>query len=86
VWPPSRPAARCAAYAAPGFSLASVGIKASGRTTILRLNDRNTAEILGFAYRFARQYLDVRDADNDGVPLVEPIRPGATDRHPSYES
>ena len=29
-----------------GFSLASVGVQAQGRTTILRLNYRNTREIL----------------------------------------
>src|SRR5690606_8421492 len=33
-----------------GFSLASVGIQAQGRTTVLRLNYRNTREILQFAY------------------------------------
>ncbi len=58
------------------FSLASVGIQARGRTTILRLNYRNTEEVLNFAYQFARRYLDVREADDDGVPLVEPSSAG----------
>lgn len=44
-----------------GFSLASVGIQAQGRTSVLRLNYRNTKEILGFSYRFAQQYFDSRD-------------------------
>lgn len=35
-----------------GFSLKDVGIEAQGRTTILRLNYRNTQEILRFAYDF----------------------------------
>ncbi|WP_222408018.1 UvrD-helicase domain-containing protein [Yersinia aleksiciae] len=35
------------------FSLASVGIQAQGRTSILRLNYRNTKEILAFSYIFA---------------------------------
>ena len=38
------------------FSFASVGIQAQGRTTILRLNYRNTREILQYAYDFANEY------------------------------
>ncbi|PHI31510.1 3'-5' exonuclease [Budvicia aquatica] len=44
-----------------GFSLASVGIQAQGRTSVLRLNYRNTKEILAFSYRFAQQHFDSRD-------------------------
>ncbi|MCM2332127.1 MAG: ATP-binding domain-containing protein [Pseudomonas sagittaria] len=55
-----------------GFALSSVGIQAQGRTTILRLNYRNTREILAYAYGFARQYLDPQAADEDHIPLVEP--------------
>ncbi len=58
------------------FSLSSVGIKAQGRTTILKLNYRNTDEVFGFAYRFARQYLQPQDSDEDHVPLVEPQSAG----------
>lgn len=54
------------------FSLSSVGIQARGRTTILKLNYRNTNEILEFAYRFARHYLSPADSDDDHVPLIEP--------------
>lgn len=61
-----------------GFALSSVGIQARGRTTVLKLNYRNTDEILTFAYRFARKYLDPSDADDDHVPLVEP---NAVGRH-----
>ncbi|PTD97699.1 3'-5' exonuclease [Pseudothauera lacus] len=59
-----------------GFTLSSVGIQAQGRTTILRLNYRNTREILAFAYSFARQYLNPQATDEDHIPLVEPEAAG----------
>ena len=37
------------------FSFASLGIQARGRTTILRLNYRNTTEVLSVAYEFAKE-------------------------------
>jgi hypothetical protein len=58
------------------FSFKSVGIEAQGRTTILRLNYRNTAEVLGVAYEFAREVLTPEAAEEDGVPLVEPSTAG----------
>lgn len=58
------------------FSLSSVGIQARGRTTILKLNYRNTHEILDFAYRFAKHYFSPADSDEDHVPLVEPQAAG----------
>ncbi len=58
------------------FSLSSVGIQARGRTTVLKLNYRNTDEILGFAYRFASRYLSSTTSDDDHVPLVEPEAAG----------
>ena len=54
------------------FSLSSVGVQAKGRTTILKLNYRNTKEILGFAYQFVRRYLNLDAKGEDHVPLVEP--------------
>jgi hypothetical protein len=65
-----------------GFSLSSVGIQAQGRTTILRLNYRNTREILRYAYDFARHFLDPRDAGEDQVPLVEPEAAGGSGPEP----
>lgn len=59
-----------------GFTLSSVGIQAQGRTTILRLNYRNTREIHAFAYSFARQYLNPQATDEDHIPLVEPEAAG----------
>jgi len=59
-----------------GFSLSSVGIQAKGRTTILRLNYRNTREILEFAYTFIRHYLSPQKADDDHIPIIEPESAG----------
>ncbi len=39
------------------FTLSSVGIQARGRTTVLKLNYRNTDEITRFAARFVADYL-----------------------------
>ena len=58
------------------FSLSSVGVQARGRTTVLKLNYRNTKEILDFAYQFARRYLKPDAKDEDHVPLVEPEAAG----------
>jgi len=58
------------------FSLSSVGIHARGRTTILRINYRNTDEILDYAYRFAKHYLAPADSDEDHIPLIEPHSAG----------
>ncbi len=65
-----------------GFSLSSVGIQAAGRTTILRLNYRNTREILHYAYDFARHYLDPHKADEDHIPLIEPQAAGTSGPEP----
>jgi len=58
------------------FSFASVGIQAQGRTTILRLNYRNTLEILSVARAFAAELLSGDAADEDGVPVVVPESAG----------
>ncbi|MFM2341316.1 MAG: hypothetical protein RLZZ592_969 [Pseudomonadota bacterium] len=47
------------------FSFARVGIQARGRTSVLRLNYRNTAEVLGLALRFARGLLPERGHDRE---------------------
>jgi hypothetical protein len=60
------------------FSFRSVGVNAQGRTTILRLNYRNTAEVLKVAHKFAADVLKPEDADEDGVPIIQPQ---AADRH-----
>ncbi len=58
------------------FSFAEVGIQARGRTTILKLNYRNTAEVMAVACRFAREVLSAKEADEDGIPLVVPETAG----------
>jgi len=54
------------------FSLSSVGVNARGRTTILKINYRNTDEILKFSYDFVQNYISPHDADDDHVPIIEP--------------
>ncbi len=54
------------------FSFSSVGIQAQGRTTILRLNYRNTSEVLSVAYDFAKDFMTPAEAEEDGVPLIRP--------------
>jgi hypothetical protein len=58
------------------FTLSSVGIQAQGRTTVLRLNYRNTREILHFAYGFAHHYLNPQSSDDDHIPLIKPESAG----------
>jgi superfamily I DNA/RNA helicase len=58
------------------FSLSSVGIQARGRTTILRLNYRNTEEILNFAYAFVQHYLGETVTETDRVPIIQPESAG----------
>ncbi|SDT23353.1 3'-5' exonuclease [Pseudomonas oryzae] len=58
------------------FSFASVGIQAQGRTTILRVNYRNTLEVLTLARSFATELLTARDASEDGVPMITPESAG----------
>lgn len=58
------------------FSFASVGIQAQGRTTILRLNYRNTLEILATAKAFAQEVVSEYESDDDHVPLIAPESAG----------
>lgn len=66
------------------FTLSSVGIQARGRTSILKLNYRNTREILHFAFDFAKDYLQEKDADEDSVPLVKPEMAGKSGTVPVF--
>lgn len=51
---------------------ASVGINVPGRRSrILKLNYRNTAEAIDFAYAFVSEYLD-SSAASEAIPLVSP--------------
>ncbi len=58
------------------FSFSSAGVQAKGRTTILKLNYRNTAEILSVARAFADDLLSPADAEEDQAPTVQPMSTG----------
>ncbi|MDB9372319.1 DEAD/DEAH box helicase [Nodularia sphaerocarpa] len=58
------------------FSFKSVGIQAQGRTTILKLNYRNTEQVLGVAYEFAKEVMTPTTGDDDQVVLVQPTSAG----------
>jgi superfamily I DNA/RNA helicase len=58
------------------LNFASLGIEARGRTSILRLNYRNTAEVLSLAVACARHLLAGAEGSDDEVPLVAPASAG----------
>ena len=64
------------------FSFKSVGIQAQGRTTILKVNYRNTQEILEFAAQFAGELLKAKEAEEDGIPRLMPISAGRHGKAP----
>lgn len=66
------------------FSLSSVGIKACGRTTILKLNYRNTREILEFSYKFAREFISESESDEDHIPVIAPESAGGSGPAPVF--
>lgn len=61
------------------FSFKSVGVKAQGRTKILKINYRNTEEILSIAYEFAKDLLTSNEGKDDDNPVL--IRPETAGRH-----
>jgi hypothetical protein len=58
------------------FSFKRVGIQAQGRTTILKINYRNTRQILQTASLVAADLLTAEDKDEDGVPMLKPVSCG----------
>lgn len=63
------------------FSFKSVGILAQGRTTVLRINYRNTRQILLTASAVAADLLQPQASDDeDGVPLLQPVSCGREGR------
>ncbi len=58
------------------FTWKSLGVQAQGRTTILKLNYRNTLEILSVARSFAVELLRASAGEEDGVPLIAPESAG----------
>ena len=64
------------------FSFKSLGIQAQGRTTILKINYRNTRQILQTASMVAADLLKPEDSADDGVPLVQPVSCGRDGHEP----
>ena len=64
------------------FSFKSVGIQAQGRTTILKINYRNTRQILHTASLVAADLLTADDKDDDGIPLLKPVSCGREGQDP----
>ena len=58
------------------FSFKRLGIQAQGRTTILKINYRNTRQILQTASLVAADLLTAEDQDDDGIPLLKPVSCG----------
>lgn len=65
------------------FSFKSVGIQAQGRTTILKINYRNTRQILHTASLVAADLLTADDKDDDGIPLLKPVSCGREGQAPT---
>mgnify|MGYP005805332681 CR=1 FL=1 len=64
------------------FSFKGVGVQAQGRTTILKINYRNTRQILQTASLVASDLLTADDKDDDGIPLLKPISCGREGQEP----
>ena len=64
------------------FSFKSVGVQAQGRTTILKINYRNTRQILQTASLVAADLLTADDKDDDGIPLLKPVSCGREGQEP----
>jgi len=61
-----------------GFVLKDAGVEAQGRTTILKLNYRNSQQILSFAYDFVDDYLEEGEREEDRARLLAPDSGGQT--------
>lgn len=65
------------------FSFKSVGIQAQGRTTILKINYRNTRQILKTASMIAADLFNPEERDDDGIPLLRPVSCGRDGHSPT---
>lgn len=67
------------------LSFAKLGIEAQGRTEILKINYRNTTEVLALALECAEGILDDRkDAEAEDMPLVVPQSAGRSGPMPVF--
>ena len=64
------------------FSFKSVGVQAQGRTTILKINDLNTRQILQIANLITGGLLTQEEKDDAGIPLIKPISCGRDGAEP----
>jgi superfamily I DNA/RNA helicase len=58
------------------FTLKSVGIEATGRTTVLKINYRNTRQVLALASKVAGGLLHAEERGEDESPLLQPMACG----------
>ena len=65
-----------------GFTFASVGIQAQGRTTVLKLNYRNTAEVLAVAKSLSADLLTEKSSSEESNPTISPESAGRRGRVP----
>lgn len=63
------------------FSFKSIGIKAQGRSSILRVNYRNTVEVLNLAYQFASEVMQTTESEDEDIPVL--IKPQSANRNGS---
>lgn len=68
------------------FTFSSVNIQAQGRTTILKLNYRNTLEILAVAKEFGKGVLHDTQSSDDGIPTIAPESAGRRGKLPKLLS
>lgn len=58
------------------FTLKSVGIEAAGRSTVLKINYRNTRQVLALARKVASDLLRPQERGEDESPLLQPLACG----------
>lgn len=68
------------------FNFASVGIDARGRTSIFRLNYRNTAEVLALALHCAQGLVQEKAESEESVQTVQPTTAGRRGPLPVFVS
>jgi superfamily I DNA/RNA helicase len=64
------------------FSFKSVSVQSQGRTTILKINYRNTRQILQAASAMATELLRPQENGDDGIPLLHPVSCGRDGAEP----
>ncbi|HWH80746.1 MAG TPA: 3'-5' exonuclease [Burkholderiaceae bacterium] len=64
------------------FSFKSVGVQAQGRTSVLKINYRNTRQILRTASLIAADLLTDDQRDDDSIPMLRPVSCGRDGRAP----